>query len=136
MQTKREIAVNTNNPSLKLALVSAQSALDKLAENLKILNVSEVSGFTDFFVICSAHSQRQVQAIADAIQDAGAEEGLKPYSIEGVAEGRWVLIDFGSVVVHIFLDAIREYYDLERLWAEAPKVQIPPELYGPAATKN
>ncbi len=136
MLTKRANTESNIDPSFKLAMITAKAAIDKLAENMKVLDVSNVSGFTDFFVICSGQSQRQVQAIADAISDAGTELGARPISIEGTTEGRWVLVDFGSVVVHIFLDAIREYYALENLWAEAPKVQIPPEFYGPAATKN
>lgn len=126
------------NPKLSgegLALTCARSAIDKKGENLKILNVSKLSGFTDYFVIANGQSDRQVTAIADSIVENLAREGVHPLSMEGNGDGRWVLIDFGDVVVHVFLDALREYYDLERLWSEAPKVQIPAEFYGPAGSR-
>jgi ribosome-associated protein len=80
-------------------------------------------------------SDRQVQSIADAIQEGLTSEGYSILSVEGLSEGRWVVVDTGDLVVHIFLDAIRDYYDLEALWREAPRVQIPSEFYGPAATR-
>ncbi len=118
-----------------LALSCARSAIDKKGENLKILNVSKISGFTDYFVIANGQSDRQVNAIADSILENLSREGIKPLSVEGTQDGRWVLIDFGDVVVHIFLDALREYYDLERLWVDAQTVTIPAEYYGPAGSR-
>jgi len=115
--------------SYEKALLCSQAALDKKAENLKILNVSEISGFTDCFVICSAQSDRQVEAIAKHMEATLAEHGLKPLSAEGLREGRWVLMDFGDVVAHIFLEPLRDYYQLETLWAKAIPIQIPQELY-------
>jgi ribosome-associated protein len=117
------------------ALACARAAIDKKAENLKILDLTEISGFTDYFVICSALSDRQVQAISDSVEGALKDLGCELLSAEGYAEGRWVLMDFGDVVVHIFLDALREYYDLESLWADAPQVKVPSEFYGPAASR-
>lgn len=117
------------------ALECARAAIDKKAENVKVLDLTEISGFTDYFVICSGHSDRQVQAIADSVDTEMTKLGHEIVSVEGVQEGRWVLMDYGDVVVHIFLDALREYYDLENLWADAPRLKIPSEFYGPAASR-
>jgi ribosome-associated protein len=124
-----------DDPSCQKALSCARSAIDKKAENVKILDLSGISGFTDYFVICSGMSDRQVQAIADSVEHQMESSGQELLSSEGYSDGRWVLMDFGDVVVHIFLDALREYYDLEALWTDAPRVKIPSEFYGPAASR-
>src|SRR3954463_5687495 len=100
------------DPSCTKALICARAAIDKKAENVKILDLSQLSGFTDYFVICSGTSDRQVQAIADSVGSVIKKSGHELLSTEGYSDGRWVLIDFGDVVVHVFLDALREYYDL------------------------
>lgn len=123
------------DPSRQMALECARAAIDKKAENVKILDLTELSTFTDYFVISSGMSDRQVHAIADSVGSAMKSAGHKLVSSEGYADGRWVLLDFGDIVVHVFLDALRDYYDLENLWAEAPKVKIPSEFYGPAASR-
>lgn len=115
--------------SLAKAFLSVQAAANKKAETIKILDLKELSSFTDYFVICSGTSDRQVQAIADSIAIELKEDGFIPVSVEGYREGRWVIVDFGDIVVHVFLDALRDYYDIEHLWFEAKKVPIPPELY-------
>jgi len=116
--------------SKELAFYSAKSALDKKAENLKILELKEISSFTDYFLLCSAMSDRQVQAISDAIVEyLKKNHKVSPVRIDGYPEGRWVVIDYGDLVVHIFIDEIREYYNLEDLWSDAPQVEIPQELY-------
>ncbi len=120
--------------SCQKALDCARAAIDKKAENVKILNLTDISGFTDYFVICSGMSDRQVQAVADSVEKTMSSQSHGLLSAEGYSDGRWVLMDFGDVVVHVFLDALREYYDLENLWADAPKVQIPAEFYGPGAS--
>jgi len=124
----------TNPEGLAKALLCARAAIDKKAENVKILDLSELSGFTDYFLICSGTSDRQVQAIGESISRALDVEGYQILSAEGLQDGRWVLIDFGDVVVHVFLDALRDYYDLENLWKDAPKVRIPSEYYGQGAS--
>jgi ribosome-associated protein len=121
--------------SKEKALACARAAIDKKAENVKILDMTGLSGFTDYFVICSGMSDRQVQSIADSVEGAMTLADQDVLSAEGYGEGRWVLMDMGDVVVHIFLDALREYYDLETLWADAPRVKIPSEYYGPAASR-
>ena len=117
------------------ALACVRAALDKKAEHLKALDVSELSGFTDFFVICNGSSDRQVQAIADSIKSAMIAADQDVLSVEGYSDGRWILMDLGDVVIHIFLDALRDYYDLESLWADAPVLKIPAEYYGQGATR-
>jgi ribosome-associated protein len=123
------------NPSLQKALACARAAIDKKAENVKILDLTELSGFTEYFVICSGLSDRQVQAISDSVEFSMESAKHEVLSVEGRQEGRWVLMDLGDVVVHVFLDALREYYDLENLWAEAPRVKVPSEYYGGGVTR-
>lgn len=123
------------DPSRDRALLCVKAAIDKKAENAKVLNLTDLSGFTDYFVICSGTSDRQVQAISDSVESTMKKAGWPSLSVEGHNEGRWVLMDFGDVVVHIFLDALREYYDLENLWSDAPQVKIPSDYYGPAASR-
>jgi ribosome-associated protein len=120
---------DTGEEGLELALSCARAAIDKKGERVKILDLTEISGFTDYFVIASGTSDRQVQAIADSVLDTLKADGLRAVSVEGYGEGRWVLLDFGNIVVHVFLDALREYYDLENLWDTAPRIQIPQEFY-------
>ncbi len=137
MTTGSHSESNAANSDLSLlkALASARAALEKKAENVKILDLSQTSGFTDYFLLASGTSDRQVQAIADSVRSVLGGEGFQILAMEGYSEGRWVLMDFGDVVVHVFLDALREYYDLEGLWADAPRVKIPSEFYGPAGTR-
>jgi ribosome-associated protein len=123
------------DPSREKALLAARAVIDKKAENVRILDLTDISGFTDYFVVCSGMSDRQVQSIADSAEHSLTAAGHEVLSIEGYSDGRWVLMDFGDVVVHVFLDALREYYDLENLWADAPRVKIPSEFYGPAASR-
>jgi len=115
--------------SLAKAFLSVQAAANKKAENIKVLDLRGVSSFTDYFVICSGMSDRQVQAIADSIAIELKEDGFAPISVEGYREGRWIVVDYGDVVIHAFLDALRDYYDIESLWYDAKKVPIPQELY-------
>ncbi len=121
--------IEVSEESLAKAFLSVQAAANKKAENIKILDLKKLSSFTEYFVVCSGQSDRQVQAIADSIVIELKEDGFTPISMEGYREGRWVLVDYGDVVIHVFLDALREYYDIEQLWKDAPKVPIPIELY-------
>jgi ribosome-associated protein len=119
----------SSEDSLDLALNCAKACIDKNAEGVKVLDLTELSSFTDYFILASGSSDRQVQAIADSVEEALRLQGRKVLATEGYSEGRWVLIDFGDLVVHVFLDALRDYYDLEGLWDEAPRVSIPSEFY-------
>lgn len=116
------------NPSSskEMALLCAQAALDHKAIDLAILEVKKLSSFADYFVICSGSSDRQVQAIASHIEEKLGKQGLRPLGIEGKREGSWTLLDYGDVIIHIFYNPIREFYDLERLWSDAPKVDLHP----------
>jgi ribosome-associated protein len=116
----------TPSSSKEKALLCAQAALDHKAIDLAILEVKKLSSFADYFVISSGSSDRQVQAIASHIEEKLGKQGLHPLGIEGKREGRWVLLDYGDVIIHIFYNPIREFYDLERLWSDAPKVEWPP----------
>jgi ribosome-associated protein len=97
-------------------------ASDKKAADIVLLRTSEVTTMADYFVIASGRSDRQVQALSQAIVDELRDEGIKPLGIEGRGGARWVLIDYGSVIVHVFAPEEREYYGLERLWSKAAKV--------------
>ncbi len=92
------------------------------AIDIEVLRVLELVEYTDYFVICSARSDRHARAIYDLIWDELSLEGQKPLSAEGVEAGQWILADYGSVVVHIFYEPVREFYALERLWADAPRL--------------
>ena len=108
--------------SRELARAAAQAASAKNARDVVVLDVRDLIVITDYFVICSATSDRQVRSIADEIERAGRDRGIKPVRREGEREGRWVLLDFVDFVAHVFLQEEREYYGLERLWADAPSV--------------
>ena len=105
-----------------MADVVVDAASDKKAEDILVLNVSEVTTIADLFVIVSGRGERQVQAIADEIVEKAKAAGRQPVGIEGYTAGRWVLIDLGDVVVHVFVPEERELYRLERLWGDAPVV--------------
>jgi ribosome-associated protein len=98
------------------------AAEDRKAIELRVLHLEKISDFTDYFVICSGTSERQVQAIADAVQEKMREERVRPLHVEGFSRGQWVLLDYGDFVVHIFQDEPRRFYSLERLWGDAPDV--------------
>jgi ribosome-associated protein len=109
----------------ELAHLIVEIATDKKANDILMLRTAEVTSMADFFVICSGRSDRQVQALARSIVDQLREQGVRPLGVEGLSSGRWVLVDYASVVVHLFTPQEREYYGLERLWSEAaPVVRI------------
>jgi ribosome-associated protein len=97
-------------------------ASDKKAVDVVLLRTAEVTTMADYFVICSGRSERQVGALAGAIVDELRDEGVKPIGTEGAAVARWVLIDYGAVIVHVFAPEERDYYGLERLWSSATQV--------------
>jgi ribosome-associated protein len=113
----------------KAALMS-RIAADRKAVDVVVLNMRDASSITDYFLICSGGSERQVRAIADAIDEASGPSGIASLGIEGYREGRWILMDYGDVIVHVFSQDTREYYDLERLWANAPKLDLSGEIAG------
>jgi ribosome-associated protein len=105
-----------------MADLVVDAASDKKAEDILVLNVSEVTTIADLFVICSGRGERQVQAIADEIVEKAKAAGRQPIGVEGYGAGRWILIDLGDVVVHAFVPEERELYRLEKLWGDAPVV--------------
>ena len=109
------------------ALRGVNAALEKKARDLVILNVKEISAFADYFIICSGTSDRQVRAIAAAIQENLKRADILPLGIEGEAAGQWVLMDYDDVIIHIFLEPVRNFYDLERLWSDALRMDVPDE---------
>lgn len=108
--------------SAQLARVAADVASDKKASDVMILDIQEVTTFADYFVICSGNSPRQINAVADAIEEELRNQGAMLLHHEGVADAGWILLDFGDVIVHIFGAKEREYYRLERVWSEAKTV--------------
>lgn len=110
--------------SIELTQAAAQAAADRLATSIVALDVSDQLAITDTFVIASAESERQVNAIVDAVEEALLPLGSKPVRREGRASGRWVLIDFGDIVLQAFHEEDREFYDLERLWQDCPVIEL------------
>ena len=112
-----------------LAILAMEAALDKRALEPVLIDVSAIGSYTDFIGIVSGRSDRQVDAIAEGVSLALKARGLYPLGQEGSGSGRWTLLDFGSFVIHVFYHPVREFYDLESLWIEAPRVKldVPPE---------
>jgi len=120
--------------SLELAIVAAGAAAAKTLDGTVVLDVGEHIAITDYFVITSGRNDRQVRAILDEVGAAvRAAGGPPPRQVEGLSDLRWVLIDFGSFVVHVFHAEARDFYGLERLWADAPRVELEPALAGPSS---
>jgi ribosome-associated protein len=114
------------DPEVKLAI---ECAADRKAFDLRVLDLRDVASFTEFFIICTGANQRQVQAIADQIEEQLKKQlQTRPVRIEGYTSAEWVLLDYGDFIVHIFNKEAREFYDLERLWRDARKVDVPAEL--------
>ncbi|HEV2177166.1 MAG TPA: ribosome silencing factor [Terriglobia bacterium] len=101
-----------------------QAAQGRKALDLDVLDLKDVCGFTDFFLVCSGTSTRHTQAICDAIREELDESGMSPAHVEGYAQAEWILLDYLNFVVHIFVDRARQFYDLERLWKKAAKTRI------------
>lgn len=110
--------------TLDKALLSVNIILERKATDPVLFEVGRLTTITDYFLIASGKSSRQVQAIAQHLERRMKEEGFIPFGIEGERDGHWILLDYGDVVVHIFYQPVREFYDLEGLWVEAPRVEI------------
>lgn len=103
---------------------AAQAALDKKAVDVLVLDVQTLSSVTDYFLICSGRSTPHVQTISEAIRDGLKTLGVRPLHAEGVADSGWILLDYGDVLMHVFLEDTRLYYALERLWGDAPTLSL------------
>jgi len=119
-------AAKTILTPLERAIQCAALALDKKAVDVKILEIKRISSIADYLVLATGYSDKQAQAIAESVR-SGLKKYGKALDIEGVREGNWIVIDYGDVIVHVFKQDLRHYYNLDDLWAEAPLVEIPAE---------
>jgi ribosome-associated protein len=109
----------------RLAQLAASYAADKKATDVTVLDLRGVSSYTDYFVVCSGNTDRQTKAIHDAIAEGlKKDHGIRPRSVEGAGEARWILLDYFDVVVHVFVPEVREFYRLEQLWGDVPRVDV------------
>jgi ribosome-associated protein len=116
------------------ALVAAEAALAKNGEDIAVLDVGEIISIIDYFVLVSASNTRLVRTIVDEVQLVmRAHDGSRPIGVEGLDDATWVLLDYADVVVHVFLEETREFYDLDRLWADAARVEV---TDGPEAARQ
>lgn len=117
--------MNATTEAIELAQVAAQAAADKLATDIVLIDVSERLAITDVFVVATGNNERQVEAIVDAVEEKSRIAGRKPIRREGQRDGRWVLLDYGDVVVHVQHSEERVFYALERLWKDCPRISLP-----------
>jgi ribosome-associated protein len=115
-----------NSDSLKKAKLCLAIIKERKALNPVLFEVSKLSGITDYFLIASGNSSRQVQAMTNHLRRRMREKGYHTYGIEGEQEGHWVLMDLGDIIVHLFYEPFREFYDLEGLWIDAPRIEPDP----------
>ncbi|OGD23244.1 MAG: ribosome silencing factor [Candidatus Aminicenantes bacterium RBG_13_64_14] len=120
-EKKKRFTKRSLPASVRLAV---ESALAKKAEDLCVLDLRELSSFTDFFLVMNGSSSRQNAAVAEAVEAALKPAGLRPLSVEGRESAEWILIDYGSLVVHVFSQTARDRYSLEKLWGDAPRVDF------------
>lgn len=111
--------------SVQMACVAALGADDKKAKAVRILDIRSISSVADFFVICSGTSVTHLRAIADNVEEKLLSQGLGLHHVEGYQNGRWILLDFGDLVVHVMHEEERQFYNLERLWGDAPEMAVP-----------
>jgi len=104
--------------------IAAHAASDKKATDLVVLDLRKAASFTEYFLICTGASTRQVQAISNAVEEALLKSAKRPLHIEGYSSAEWILLDYGDFIVHVFAPASRRFYDLERLWRDAPRVEV------------
>ncbi len=114
--------------SKALAITAARAADDKKADDTIVLSVGELLNITEYFVVTSAPNRRLVRTIVESIEEVvGLEHDRKPLRLEGLSEAQWVLMDYGDVVVHVFVDEMRQYYEIERLYRDVPRVEWRPD---------
>lgn len=105
-------------------MLAAHAATEKKATDLVLLDLRKIASFTEYFLICSGGSTRQVQAVSNAIEETLRNRGKRPLHIEGYSSAEWILLDYGDFIVHVFGHASRKFYDLERLWRDARRVEV------------
>ncbi len=119
-RSRRAPVLETENA----VMIAARAATDKKATDLVVLDLREVASFTEYFLICTGASTRQVQAICNAVEEALLQSNKRPLHIEGYSSAEWILLDYGDFIVHVFGQSSRRFYDLERLWRDAPRVEV------------
>jgi ribosome-associated protein len=118
---EKKLSLSTLDPTLRLAV---EAARDKKAADILVLDLRGLATFTDYFLICSGTSNRQLKTIADEIEEKLRKEKRKPSHVEGYPRGDWILMDYVDFVVHVFVPASRSYYELERLWGDAKRLAV------------
>ena len=111
-------------------LIALNAAAEKKAIEVTVLDLRDIASFTDYFVIASGTNVRQVQAIADEVVDQLKHQGTRAARVEGYQKAEWVLVDYGDFILHVFEHKARHFYDLERLWRDAPRCDVPPDAVG------
>jgi len=120
-----EIDITTNLSALSAKVTTVYQAIeDKKGESPVVLDLRGLSSVTDILVVCNGHSDRHVQALAENIQVEMKKQGSLPLGVEGLKAGSWILLDYGDVIVHIFHQPVREFYDLEGIWSDAPRLEL------------
>jgi ribosome-associated protein len=128
--------VTASPEAVRTAVEAAEAAAEKLADDIVAIDVSAQLVITDVFLLCSAANDRQVAAIVDAVEERLLRIGVKPLRREGERENRWVLLDYGDVVVHVQLAEERIHYALERLWKDCPAIALPETVTSPRSTRD
>lgn len=113
-----------NETSLKMARIAINSLEDKKAENIQIIDISEISVLGDLFIIANGKNRNQIQAMSDNIEEELGREGFEPKQIEGYNNANWVLLDYRDIIIHIFDTDTRSYYDLERIWRDGKRIDM------------
>jgi ribosome-associated protein len=129
-KTEKRTRPTTANRRLTGEMAKAvRAALDKKALDVVVLDLRHTTAFTDFFLLCSGQNVRQVQAIADAIEETLRGTKIRPAHVEGYRRGEWILMDFFTFIVHVFTPQTREFYSLERLWGDAVRIEVSDEVH-------
>ena len=127
MSTPQDLAFDPESPAFQRARLAAEAAGDKLGHDVVIFDVGDILSITHYFVVASANNTRQVKAIVEEVELAvKVFEGASPIGTEGLNDASWVLLDYGDVVIHVFLDETRQFYDLDRLWSDVPRMEFTP----------
>jgi ribosome-associated protein len=134
--TRHDWNADETSPAFLLAEEAIRCILEKKGEEIVLLDLRERSDFCDFFLICTGHTDVQTTAIARAVQEGLAVRGHEKPRVEGLPEGRWVLLDYFDVIVHIFQPEARRYYLLERLWGDAPRLEVPEDYFADADVRR
>ena len=132
-ERKRTTAVSPRKRLSTEVAKAVRAALDKKASDVVVLDLRHTPAFTDYFVLCTGHSQRQVKAIADAVEEALHAIKVRPAHVEGYERSEWVLMDFFSFIVHVFTPQMRAFYSLDRLWGDAERIEVSDEPPAAAA---